>query len=112
MRRFFCLLVALQVFFPGFLFSQPVDTTNRSYDSVRRVVEQTVRDYQDSLERERLLQNIQKHGKPLDAFLEERKKEERKEERRRWIRIGAGALLLFALFFAIARRSRYRKHKE
>jgi hypothetical protein len=111
MRRSICILIVLQFFLSGSLLSQPVDTTFRPYDSVRRVVEQTVREYQDSLKREKLLQNIREQGKPLDVFLAERRKEERKEERRRWVRIGAGALFLFALFYAIARRSKSRKKR-
>ena len=91
-------------------FAQPADA-NTQYDSVRNLVEKTVREYQDSLERERLLQNIRTKGKPLNEFLAERKEEEKKRERRRWIRIGAGAIFLFALFYAIARRYRHRKKR-
>lgn len=109
MWRPICLLIFLHFFFPFFLLSQPVDTSYNAYDSVRRVVEQTVRNYQDSIEREKLLQTMKKQGKPLSVFLAEHKEKERKEERRRWVRIGAGAIFLFALFFAIARRYRDRK---
>lgn len=91
-------------------FTQPSEpATNTQYDSVRSLVEKTVQEYRDSLEREKLLQNIRTKGKPLDVLLAERKEEEKKEERRRWVRIGAGAIFLFALFYAIARRYRNRK---
>jgi hypothetical protein len=111
MRRPFCFLFIVSFFLSTTLFSQPTDTINSERDSVRHVVEQTVKEYQDSLEREKLLQNIKEKGKPLDVFLAERKEEEKKEERRRWVRISAGAIFLFALFFAIARRHRTRNRR-
>ena len=104
MRRFACFLFFLQLLLSTSLLSQPVDTATRRYDSARKVVEQTVKDWQDSMDHEKMLQDIRKNSKPLDEFLAEMKEKERKENRRRWIRIGAGATLLFMLFFSIARR--------
>jgi hypothetical protein len=109
MRRSFCFLFILQFIFSSALFSQPLDTVINPYDSVRSVVEQTVREYRDSLEREKLLQNIREKGKPLDTFLAERKEQERKEERRKWIRIGAGVIFLCVLLITSIRRYKKRR---
>lgn len=63
---------------------------------------------QDSLEREKVMRQILENSQPLDEFLEEMKEQERREKRRLFIRIGAGVIFLFALFFAIARRKKAR----
>jgi hypothetical protein len=109
MWRSVAFFILSTILFSASLLSQSAETAIRPYDSVRGVVEQTVREYKDSLEREKLLQNIRQRGKPLDVFLAERREEEKKEERRRWVRLGAGAIFLFALFVAIARRSKSRR---
>ena len=110
MRRSGCFLLVFLFVFCTASFAQPFDTTiNRPYDSLRNLVEKTVRDYQDSLDREKLLENIRTNGKPLRVFLAERREEEKKEKRRSWIRIGAGAIFLFALIFVTVRRYQQRK---
>lgn len=84
------------------------DAVPNQYDSVRSVVEQTVSEYRDSLQREKLLQNIEEKGKPLDVYLAEKREEERKAEQRRRIRIGAGILFLCVLIFTSVRRYKTR----
>lgn len=103
MQRFCCLL-CLQVFLVSTVFPQSADSASNRYDSIRSLVERTVQEYRDSLQREKLLQTVRETGKSLDVLLAERREQEKKEERRRWVRIGAGAVFLFALFYALARR--------
>jgi hypothetical protein len=109
MRLCFCFVFIYQFFLTLPIFAQPKDTAGIRYDSARALVQKTVQQWKDSVERERLLQNMQKNGKSLDAFLAEMKENEEKVKRRNRIRFGAGAILLFMLFFTIARRYRQRK---
>lgn len=111
MRLAVICFVLLQLVFSQPLFSQPVDTVNKTTGPTRRNLEEAVkmhREWQDSIDRERLLQQIEKNGKSLDAFIAEGKEKERKEKRRQNIRIGAGVVFLFVLFFTIARRYKQR----
>lgn len=104
-----CCFLFILFLFSTPLLSQSGDAINNQYDSVHQLVEQSVSAYQDSLEREKLLQNIKKNGKPLDVILAERKEQERKEAQRQWIRIGAGAIFLGVLIFTSARHYQKRK---
>lgn len=91
------------------VWSQQGSRVTAPYDSARAMVEQIVRERQDSIEREKLLQNIRKHGKTPGELLAGRKEQERKEKRRKWVRIGAGTIFMLVLLLTTARRYRQRK---
>ncbi len=106
MRLSFVFLTLLQLFLLQPLFPQSgslaMEKDTLSSEVKKAPVEHL--DWQDSAKLERILQNMEQHGQSLDEFLAERKEQERKENRRKWIRIGAGAVFLFAFFYSLGRR--------
>jgi hypothetical protein len=80
-------------------------------DSVRAAARRMVDAHnrvRDSINFERVRRHVDQHGQSLDDYLAAERERERKEKRSHWVRLGAGAILLFALFVAIARRSKQR----
>ena len=104
--RFVLLITQLLFFIPAKTQSQ--DTVLIVKDSTREEVRQTVKKeferWQDSVQAERIKQNIKKNGKSLDAFLQEMQKEEKARKRQLYIRIGFGAAFLAALIIIFLRR--------
>jgi hypothetical protein len=106
MRRL-CLLAVFSFLFLFHSFTQPaVDR-----DSVRILVEQIIRQKQDSLKEAKQLQEIKKNSKSLDAFLQEMQEREKAEARRRWIRIGTGVFFFSLLLITSIRRYRASRRK-
>lgn len=111
-RTYFFLLFTSFYFLSIPVKAQPVDSFANAVDSSSKAIEKATNDFQrwqDSVQREKILRNVESNGKSLDAFLQEMKEKEEKQKRRTYFRIGAGVLFLFALFVTIARRSRSKK---
>jgi hypothetical protein len=109
--RFRCLLLCCIFFSATSLPAQQPDI-HKGLDSTTKAFHKTTNDFirlQDSLDKARLQQNINQNERSLDSFLQEMKDRETKEKRRTYMRLGAGVILLFALFVTIARRAKSRK---
>jgi hypothetical protein len=107
MRR----LLLLIVFSLLFSFASHTQTDVSHRDSVRAIVEQVIRQKQDSLKEAKKLEQIKKNSKSLDVFLQEMKEREQVEKRRRWVRVGAGVFFFSLLLIISVRRYRARKRK-
>lgn len=59
--------------------------------------------WQDSMKAVRIKENVQKHGKSLDAFLQEMRDKEKAQKRQRLFHIGLGVALLVALAIGLVR---------
>ena len=92
------------------LFAQTGDTeiivTDTSRETVRQSVQKEFERWQDSMRAVRIKEDVKKHGKSLDAFLQEMKEQERAKKRQRYFRIGVGVLFLIVLAAGLARRRR------
>lgn len=92
------------------LYAQTGDTLIKVSDSSREAVRQTVKTeferWQDSMKAVRIKEDVQKHGKSLDAFLQEMNEREKAEKRQRNFRIGLGVFFLIVLALGLARRKR------
>ena len=107
--RIFLLFAALLLLSPP-LHAQAGDTVIKISDSGREAVRQTVKTeferWQDSMKAVRIKEDVKKHGKSLDAFLQEMSEREKAEKRQRNFRIGLGVLFLLVLALGLARRKR------
>jgi hypothetical protein len=108
MRIFLLLVVCLQWLAPPRLFAQTGDTvitiTDSTHEIVREKAKQEFSRWQDSMRAVRIKEDVKKHGKPLDAFLEEMKEQEKAKKQQRLFRIGFGVLFLVVLAVLLARR--------
>lgn len=109
----FCLLLLFlfsKLFFPGSLFAQPTDTLLSGKDSnqIRTVVRKEVQRWRDSMDAVRIKTDVQKHGKPFDAFLAEMRERESKQMRQLYVRIGLGVAFLIVVLVGFLRRRRKR----
>lgn len=102
------LLFVVQVLFSISVAAQSNDTIITIKDSTREEVRQTVKEeferWQDSVQAERIRENVKKNGKSLDVFLKEMEEKEAARKRQLYVRIGLGAVFLIALVLAFARR--------
>ncbi|WP_121354490.1 hypothetical protein [Flavisolibacter nicotianae] len=89
--------------------SVPAQDTVRSMNdsspaAVQKMVRAEFERWQDSMKAVRIKQDVQAHGKTLDAFLKEMKERENEQKRQRLFRIGLGVALLIALAIVLVRR--------
>ena len=110
MRRLLLFVLSALLLSTPLLFAQHSDTVITLTDSTRETVQQTVKKeferWQDSMRAVRIKEDVKKHGKPLDAFLEEMKEQEKAQKRQLYFRLGVGVLFLIVLAVGLARRKR------
>jgi hypothetical protein len=108
MRPLFLFVAILPLLLSSPLYAQTPDTVIKFTDSSREAVRQTVTSeferWQDSMKAVRIKEDVQKHGKSLDAFLQEMSEREKAEKRQRNFRIGLGVFFLLVLAVSLARR--------
>jgi len=108
MRILLLLVVCALMFSTPCLFAQTGDTvitvTDTTRQSVREAAKREFERWQDSMRAVRIKEDVKKHGKSLDAFLEEMREKERAEKRQTLFRIGIGVLFLIVLAVSLARR--------
>ena len=102
------LLFIVQVLFSISAAAQSNDSVLTIKDSTREEVRQTVKKeferWQDSVQAQRIKENVKENGKSLDDFLQEMQEKEEARKRQLYIRIGLGSILLIALVVALLRR--------
>ncbi len=106
MRFVGVLLLFLLFIIATSLHAQSNDTAKKAAESTRNAVRQPAKiiRLQDSVQAERIIRQVQKNGKPLDAFLQERREKEKARKRQQYLRIGLGAAFLIVLALILARR--------
>ena len=88
-------------------YGQPMDTVQRHIDSINRSL--LAKD--DSLYRQRMLRNIDENGQTLDQFLADFREKQTKEKRANYIKIGAGAIFMAALIYAVLRKRKLQQKR-
>lgn len=106
------LLFVAQVLFSISVNAQSNDTVISLQDSTREEVRQTVKKeferWQDSVQAERIKENVKKNGKSLDVFLQEMREKEEARKRQWYFRIGLGTLFLVVVVVGIVRTRKRR----
>ncbi|HEU4901735.1 MAG TPA: hypothetical protein VFT06_03060 [Flavisolibacter sp.] len=108
MRSLLLFVAFLPLLLSSPLYAQTPDTVIKITDSSRAAVRQTVTSeferWQDSMKAVRIKEDVRKHGKSLDAFLQEMSEREKAEKRQRNFRIGLVVFFLLVLAIGLIRR--------
>jgi hypothetical protein len=88
--------------------AQPGDTFLPGIDTAKSIgqTEKEAQRWRDSIDAVRIRTNVQKAGKPLDAFLQEMREREKARKRQVYIRVGLVSLFLVVLIVGLLRRTK------